>query len=77
MADPQYDFCRSFQRNDDGSWTAVESVLLEAPNGSATIAPGDTFAPGVLIAGVDLAEWLDEHCMDVSDTERTENGSDS
>lgn len=58
----QESICDAFRRNPDGSWTSIKAVTIKGPAGEIQIGPGMTFTKGVQFMGVNLAEWLDEHC---------------
>jgi hypothetical protein len=49
-----------FSRNEDGSWTCIDSVTIDHPQGRVQVAPGTALLPGILYMGIDLANWLDE-----------------
>jgi hypothetical protein len=51
--------CADFQKNPDGSWSAVRVVTV----GASTISPGVSFIRGVVISRVSIAQQLDGRCM--------------
>jgi hypothetical protein len=59
------DLLSCFQRNPDGSWTCVEAVTLEGPNGRIQVPRDHVFIPGRRYMGADLAAWLDERLRKV------------
>ena len=59
----QQNVCGAFQRNDNGTWTSIDSATISGPGGGIIqIGPGMTFSRGVQFMGVDLAAWLDANC---------------
>lgn len=50
----------AFQRNADGSWTCVQPITFDGPNGRIQVSEGTTCRHGMLFMGVELAKWLDE-----------------
>lgn len=48
-----------FQRNPDGSWSAIRPITIGNQNGSIGVGPGMSFSRGVSFMGVNLAEELD------------------
>jgi len=54
--------CSQFRKNPDGSWTSIDAVFIEGPNGKINVGPGMTFRQGALFLGLDLAAWLDSNC---------------
>ncbi|HZP12215.1 MAG TPA: hypothetical protein VFB36_07320 [Nevskiaceae bacterium] len=54
--------CSEWQRNADGSWTAVKDVVIAAPNGPAPVASGTSFRQGSYYEGVDVAYALRQEC---------------
>jgi hypothetical protein len=54
--------CSAFRRNPNGSWTSIQSVTIQGPNGAIQIGPGMTSTRGVAFMGLDLAAWLDANC---------------
>ena len=55
-----HDVRRAFFRNEDGSWTCIDPVTIEHPQGRVQVSPGTMITPGVPFMGVDLATWLDQ-----------------
>lgn len=51
---------KAFQRNADGSWTCVQPMTLEGPNGRIQVPEGVHLKRGMLFMGVELAKWLDQ-----------------
>ena len=54
-------FISAFKRNADGSWSCIQDVTLNGPNGRIQVLAGATFARGTMFMGVDLARFLDHH----------------
>ena len=52
-------FIKHFIRNPDGSWLCVSQALLPGPPVIA-VSPGTRFAPGTMIAGIDVASLLED-----------------
>ena len=59
------DLITCFRRNPDGSWTCLEAVTLDGPNGRIQVPQDRVFIPGKRYMGVDLALWLDERLRNV------------
>jgi hypothetical protein len=55
----EVEFVGRFQREPTGSWTCVKPIQIDGPNGPLFIAPGQSFGPGALFLGIDLAKELD------------------
>ncbi len=53
------EFVGRFQREPTGSWTCVRPIKIDGPNGPLFITPGQSFGPGALFLGIDLAKELD------------------
>lgn len=53
------EFVTRFQREPAGSWICTKSIKIEGPNGPLFITPGQSFSPGALFLGLDLAKELD------------------
>jgi hypothetical protein len=53
------EFVSCFQRQSSGSWTCTKTIKIAGPNGPLAIAPGQSFSPGALFLGIDLAKELD------------------
>lgn len=49
----------AFKQNQDGSWTCIEPVTIEHPQGRVQLVPGTILERGKTFMGVALAEWLD------------------
>ena len=54
--------CADFRHNQDGSWTALKTMTITAPNGHIEAGPGVSFTVGLPIMGIDVAATLDENC---------------
>jgi hypothetical protein len=55
--------CQAFQRWGYGDWTATAPTTLNYNDGMVlNVAPGETFAPGQTIGGVEVTSTLDRHC---------------
>ncbi len=54
--------CDAFQKNPDGSWTAIRGVALKVRNRTLVISQGMTFKKSEPFLAIDVAEWPDEHC---------------
>ncbi|MGE5616578.1 MAG: hypothetical protein ACM3X5_06655 [Bacillota bacterium] len=52
-------FIASFIRAADGSWICVSAATFRLENGEIRAAPGDRFAPGEIVLGIDVARALD------------------
>jgi hypothetical protein len=53
------EFVSRFQREPTGSWTCTKPIKIDGPNGPLLIIAGQSFSPGVLFLGIDLAKELD------------------
>ncbi len=53
------EFVSRFQREPTGSWTCLRPIHVDGPNGPLLIAQGQSFSPGALFLGIDLAKELD------------------
>ena len=53
------EFLSIFQREPTGSWTCTKPIKIEGPNGPMFITQGQSFSPGALFLGIDLAKELD------------------
>ena len=53
------EFVSRFQRDPTGSWTCATPIKVDGPNGPLFITPGQSFVPGALFLGIDLAKELD------------------
>lgn len=53
------EFVSRFQRGPTGSWTCINMIRIDCPNGPLFIRPGQSFIPGTLLFGIDLARELD------------------
>ena len=49
------DFLNRFQREPAGSWTCTKPIKIDGPNGPLFIMQGQSFSPGFLFLGIDLA----------------------
>ncbi len=57
------DLCEAFRRNFDGSWTCIKPSVLTVGGGqTVTIDVDQTVSPGELLAGYDLAAYLEQTC---------------
>jgi hypothetical protein len=54
--------CDAFQKNPDGSWSAMRSVDIYAGGRNLPIREGSRFKPGAAFLGTDIAEQLDRSC---------------
>jgi hypothetical protein len=50
--------CSDFHDNQNGSWSPTHPISI----GGATVGPGASFGPGVIIAAVPLAALLNKEC---------------
>jgi hypothetical protein len=53
------EFVSRFQREPIGSWICTKPIKIDGPNGPLFITPGQSFSPGALFLGIDLAKELD------------------
>jgi hypothetical protein len=53
------EFVSRFQREPMGSWICTKPIKISGPNGPLFITQGQSFSPGVLFLGIDLAKELD------------------
>ena len=53
------EFLNRFQRERTGAWTCTKPMKIDGPNGPALIVQGQSFGPGALFLGLDLAKELD------------------
>ena len=53
------EFIGRFQREPTGSWICIRPIQVDGPNGPLLIAQGQSFSPGALFLGIDLAKELD------------------
>jgi hypothetical protein len=53
------EFVSRFQREPAGSWTCTKPIKIDGPGGPLLIAQGQSFNPGALFLGIDLAKELD------------------
>ena len=53
------EFVSRFQREPNGSWICTKPIKIDGPNGPLRIAGGQSFNPGGLFLGIDLAKELD------------------
>jgi hypothetical protein len=53
------EFVTRFQREPTGSWICTKPIKIDGPNGPLFITPGQSFSPGALFLGIDLAKELD------------------
>jgi len=53
------EFVSRFQREPTGAWACTKPIKIDAPNGPVLITQGQSFSPGALFMGLDLAKELD------------------
>jgi hypothetical protein len=53
------EFLSRFRREPSGSWTCAEPIKIDGPEGPLFITQGQSFPPGALLFGIDLAKELD------------------
>jgi hypothetical protein len=53
------EFVARFQREPTGSWICTKPIKIDGPNGPLFITAGQSFSPGALFLGIDLAKELD------------------
>jgi hypothetical protein len=53
------EFVIRFRREPTGSWTCINPIKISGPNGPLFITRGQSFSPGALFLGIDLAKELD------------------
>ena len=53
------EFVSRFQREPTGSWTCTKPLKIDSPNGPLFITQGQSFSPGALFLGIELAKELD------------------
>ena len=53
------EFVSRFQREPTGSWTCTKPLKIDGPNGPLFITQGQSFIPGALFLGIELAKELD------------------
>jgi len=58
--------CSAFQKNPDGSWTSTAPVKIDVPGVEMNIEAGQTFKRGEKFQDVDIAEWLNDICADMT-----------
>lgn len=54
--------CGKFQKNDDGTWHAVQAVEIFGPRGRIDFTPDETYKVGQEKQGLDIAKLLDANC---------------
>ncbi len=55
--------CADFKRNDDGSWYTVRFTMVQNSSGGRFPLSNKTFSKReIILGGVDLADYLDQHC---------------
>jgi hypothetical protein len=54
--------CDAFQKNPDGSWTAMRAVSINAGGRNLPLREGSRFKPGAAFLGTDIADELDKAC---------------
>jgi hypothetical protein len=55
--------CEDFQRNADGSWTAVRNTTVYGTHGAIAVKQGDNFRGGQYLETVDVAAGLSRLCL--------------
>ena len=58
--------CSAFQKNPDRSWTCIEPVKIDVPGVEMNIKAGQTFKLGEKFQDVDMAQWLNDICADMT-----------
>jgi hypothetical protein len=53
------EFLNRFQREPTGAWACTRPITIDGPNGPGLIGHGESFSPGALFMGLDLAKELD------------------
>jgi hypothetical protein len=53
------EFLTRFERQATGVWSCTKPIKIDGPNGPLFIMPGQSFSPGALFLGIDLAKELD------------------
>jgi hypothetical protein len=53
------EFLSRFQREPTGAWACTKPIKIDGPNGQLLISQGESFGPGALFMGLDLAKELD------------------
>lgn len=51
----------AFKKNDDGTWTSLQTTFVNSPVGEVRIKPGMTFKPGRTFIGVDVVALLEKN----------------
>lgn len=54
--------CSLFRQNADGTWSALQSMVVAVQSVRLDIGAGTTFTPGVEVQGVPLADSLNRTC---------------
>ena len=54
--------CAVFRKNADGTWSALQGMVITVQSVRLDIAAGTTFTPGVEVQGVPLADSLNKTC---------------
>jgi hypothetical protein len=55
--------CDAFQKNPDGSWSAMRNVSVPGPGRYFNVQQGALFRPGASFMGQNLAAQLDRDCL--------------
>ena len=55
----EVEFVIRFQREPTGSWTCTKPLKIDGPNGPLFITQGQSFGPGAMFLGIELAKELD------------------
>jgi hypothetical protein len=54
--------CSDFQRSGYGSWTVLAPTAIYPRGIAVHLAPGQTFAPNQMFAGLEITAILDRNC---------------
>ncbi len=54
--------CSRFQKNDDGTWGAVQATEIGGPGGRVDFTPGEVYRLGQERKGLDIAKLLNANC---------------
>jgi hypothetical protein len=54
--------CSDFQRSGYGSWTVLAPTAIYPRGAPVHLAPGQTFAPNQMFAGLEITAILDRNC---------------
>ena len=50
------------EKDSEGNWHCLKAISINMENRMIALSAGMTFTKGVLVMGIDVAKWLDEHC---------------